>query len=354
MNIRSVAVLGAGTMGAQIALHCANAGIPALLLDLTPQAAREGLERARKLKPDPQFTSDAHLLVQTDSFDAGMARLASADWIMEAIVERLDIKQALLAKVDAARRPGSIVSSNTSGIPIGTLAEGRSDDFRRHWLGTHFFNPPRYLRLLEIIPTAETDPAVIDAVRHFADYHLGKGVVVAKDTPNFIGNHIALYGVVRTLEAVASGRYTIEEVDAITGPALGRPGSATFRTMDIAGIDILAHVMKNLEERLESPTDRAAFKMPAFLGQMLERNMLGEKTGKGFYERRKSSSGDSDIWTLDLGTLEYRAKQSARVPSLDAAKAVEDVRQGGDVSTRDAGTNAAVHRSRDACHRALD
>jgi 3-hydroxyacyl-CoA dehydrogenase len=327
MNIRSVAVLGAGTMGAQIALHCANAGIPALLLDLTPQAAREGLERARKLKPDPQFTSDAHLLVQTDSFDAGMARLASADWIMEAIVERLDIKQALLAKVDAARRPGSIVSSNTSGIPIGTLAEGRSDDFRRHWLGTHFFNPPRYLRLLEIIPTAETDPAVIDAVRHFADYHLGKGVVVAKDTPNFIGNHIALYGVVRTLEAVASGRYTIEEVDAITGPALGRPGSATFRTMDIAGIDILAHVMKNLEERLESPTDRAAFKMPAFLGQMLERNMLGEKTGKGFYERRKSSSGDSDIWTLDLGTLEYRAKQSARVPSLDAAKAVEDVRQ---------------------------
>jgi len=325
--INSVAVLGAGTMGAQIALHCANAGIPALLLDLTAETAREGLERARRLKPDPQFTPEAYRLIRTASFDEGMPLLASVDWIMEAIVERLDIKQQLLARVDAARRPGSIVSSNTSGIPIGVLAEGRSDDFRTHWLGTHFFNPPRYLRLLEVIPTPETDPGVVDAIRRFADLHLGKGVVAAKDTPNFIGNHIALYGVVRTLEAVASGRYTIEDVDAITGPALGRPGSATFRTMDIAGIDILAHVMRNLAERLEDEADRAAFAMPPFLEQMIARGLLGEKTGKGFYERRKNAAGDSEIWTLDLNSLEYRAKQPARIPSIEAGKATDDVRQ---------------------------
>ena len=223
MKISSVAVLGAGTMGAQIALHCANAGIPAVLLDLTPQVAKEGLEKARRLKPDPQFTPDVHRLVTTAGFDDGMPLLGKADWIVEAIVERLDIKQQLFARVEAVRAPGSIVSSNTSGIPISVLAEGRSDDFRRHWLGTHFFNPPRYLRLLELIPTADTDPAVVETIRAFADQHLGKGVVVAKDTPNFIGNHIALYGVVRTLEAVAAGRYTIEEVDAITGPAHGAP-----------------------------------------------------------------------------------------------------------------------------------
>jgi 3-hydroxyacyl-CoA dehydrogenase len=327
MTIHSVAVLGAGTMGAQIALHCANAGIPALLLDLTADVAREGLERARKLKPDPQFTPDAYRLVTTAGFDEGMPLLKNVDWIMEAVVERLDIKQQLLTRVDAARRPGSIVSSNTSGIPIGVLAEGRSDDFRKHWLGTHFFNPPRYLRLLEIIPTAETHSAVVDAVTHFADHHLGKGVVIAKDTPNFIGNHIALYGVVRTLEAVASGRYTIEEVDAITGPALGRPGSATFRTMDIAGVDVLAHVIRNLEERLERAEDRGAFAMPPVLEKMLERKLLGEKTGKGFYERRKNASGESEIWTLDLNTLEYRPKQSTRIPSIEGGKAIDDVRQ---------------------------
>jgi 3-hydroxyacyl-CoA dehydrogenase len=327
MTIRSVAVLGAGTMGAQIALHCANAGIPALLLDLTADLAREGLERARKLKPDPQFTPDSHRLVRTASFDDGWTQISGVDWIMEAVVERLDVKQQLLARVDAARRPGSIVSSNTSGIPISVLSEGRSADFRRHWLGTHFFNPPRYLRLLEIIPTAETDRSVVEAVRTFADHHLGKGVVEAKDTPNFIGNHIALYGVVRTLEAVTGGRFTIEEVDAITGPAIGRPGSATFRTMDIAGVDVLAHVMANLAERLAGAEDRAAFAMPSLLHQMLERKMLGDKTGKGFYERRRTSAGESEIWTLDPASLEYRPKQAARIASIDGAKSIDDVRQ---------------------------
>jgi 3-hydroxyacyl-CoA dehydrogenase len=326
MSITSVAVLGAGTMGAQIALHCANAGIPALLLDLTPEIAKDGLERATRLKPDAQFTPDVRRLVTTAGFDEGLARLRDVDWIIEAVVERLDVKQGLLAKVDAARRAGSVVSSNTSGIPLAVIAEGRSDDFRRHWLGTHFFNPPRYLRLLELIPTTETDTDVVRTVRVFAEQHLGKGVVVAKDTPSFIGNHIALHGVARTLEAVASGRYTIEDVDAITGPAMGRPASATFRTMDIAGVDILSHVMANLAERLSDPEDRAAFVVPAFVRQMLERGALGEKTGRGFYERRKNAAGETEIRTLDLATMEYRARQSPRIGSIDAGKSIDDVR----------------------------
>jgi 3-hydroxyacyl-CoA dehydrogenase len=323
--INSVTVLGAGTMGAQIALHCANAGIPALLLDLTADVAKQGLEKARKLKPDPQFTPDAHKLVTIGGFDTHLDLIAKSDWIMEAIVERLDIKQQLLARVDEKRRPGSIVSSNTSGIPIAALAEGRSEDFRKHWLGTHFFNPPRYLRLLEIIPTPDTDPHVIAAMVRFGDHVLGKGVVIAKDTPNFIANHIGLYGVARTLDVLASGKYTIEEIDAITGPALGRPGSATFRTMDIAGIDVLAHVMRNLNERLPAVSDRKAFAVPPLVEELIARGALGEKTGKGFYQRRKSAAGDTEIWTLDPGTLDYRPKQSARLASIEAGKAIDEV-----------------------------
>src|SRR5687767_12821390 len=205
-------------MGAQIALHCANAGVPAVLLDMTADLARQGLEKARKLKPDPQFTPDAYKLVATGGFDTDLDLIAKTDWIMEAVVERLDIKQQLLARVDEKRRPGSIGSSNTSRIPVAALAVGLFDDFRRHWLGTHFFNPPRYLRLLQLSPTAETDPAVVAAITRFGDHTLGKGEVVAKDTPNCIGNHVALYGGARTLDVLASGKYTMEEIDAITGP----------------------------------------------------------------------------------------------------------------------------------------
>ena len=324
-GINSVTVLGAGTMGAQIALHCANAGIPALLLDLTADVAKQGLEKARKLKPDPQFTPDAFKLVTTGGFDTHLDQISKTDWIMEAVVERLDIKQQLLAKVDERRRPGAIVSSNTSGIPIAAIAEGRSDDFRKHWLGTHFFNPPRYLRLLEIIPTAETDPAVVSAMVKFGDHVLGKGVVIAKDTPNFIANHVGLYGVARTLDALASGKYTIEEIDAITGPALGRPGSATFRTMDIAGIDVLAHVLRNLSEHLTTDADRKAFAVAPLVDALIKNGALGEKTGKGFYERRKSAAGETEIWTLDPATLQYRQKQSARIGSIEAGRSIDDV-----------------------------
>jgi len=326
MVVRSVAVLGAGVMGAQIAAHFANAGVPALLLDVTADAARDGLKRARSLKPDPFFTSDTAKLISTGGFDE-LARITDSDWIIEAVVEQLDIKRSLLEKVDAARRRGSIVSSNTSGIPIAALAEGRSDDFRRHWLGTHFFNPPRYLHLLEVIPTAETAKEVVEAVSSFADHHLGKGVVIAKDSPNFIGNHIALYGVVQILKQVESGAFTIEEVDAMTGPSLGRPKSATFRTLDLAGIDILAHVVHNLYERLPDETVRREFVLPPFVEKMVERKMVGEKAGQGFYKRVRTPDGGSQILTLDPATLEYRQRQSPRLGSLEAAAPISDVRE---------------------------
>ena len=323
--IRSVAVLGAGVMGAQIAAHFANAGVPALLLDVTAEAAAQGLKRAQGLRPDPFFTPADAALVATASFDEGLPRLADVDWIIEAIVERLDAKQDLLARVDAVRGADSIVSSNTSGIPIAALAAGRSEAFRRHWLGTHFFNPPRYLRLLEVIPTAETDPKVVDAVRAFADHRLGKGVVVAKDSPNFIGNHLALYGVVRMLAKVASGEYTIEEVDAITGPVIGRPNSATFRTLDLAGVDILGHVIANLREQLTSPTARDDFALPPFVDAMIARGLIGEKAGQGFYKRIKGKSGESEILTLDPATLEYRERQTPRLASVEAARSMNDL-----------------------------
>ncbi|MET0211646.1 MAG: 3-hydroxyacyl-CoA dehydrogenase NAD-binding domain-containing protein [Vicinamibacterales bacterium] len=325
--IRSVAVLGAGTMGAQIAAHFANADTPALLLDVTADAARQGLERARKLKPDPFFTPDTWRLVTTGSFDADLNRIHDCDWIIEAVVEQLDIKQGLLQRVDAARRPGSIVSSNTSGIPIAALAEGRSDDFRKHWLGTHFFNPPRYLRLLEVIPTPETLPEIVNTVAHFADHRLGKGVVIAKDSPNFIGNHIGLYAFMRTLAKVAAGEYTIEEVDAITGPPLGRPKSATFRTMDIAGLDVLGHVVGNLRVRLGDGPDSDVWSVPPFVAHMIERGMTGEKAGQGFYRREKGASGESQILTLDPATLTYRPRQHPRLPSIDAGASITDVRE---------------------------
>jgi 3-hydroxyacyl-CoA dehydrogenase len=308
-------------MGAQIAAHFANAGVPALLLDVTREAARAGFERARALNPGPFFSAAAYSLIRTGSFDADLASLASCDWIIEAVVEQLDIKQSLLERVEEHRAPHAVVSSNTSGIPLTSIAEGRSAAFKAHWLGTHFFNPPRYLHLLELIPTADTDPAVLDGVASFADHHLGKGVVVAKDTPNFIANHLGLFGVAQTFRALAGSEYTIEEIDAITGPAIGRPKSATFRTMDIAGIDVLGHVLRNLSERLTDPAAREIFALPPLVQALVERGWTGAKAGQGFY--KKDASGE--ILTLDLGTLTYRAKQAARLPSIDAARSIEAV-----------------------------
>jgi 3-hydroxyacyl-CoA dehydrogenase len=321
--MRTVTVLGAGTMGAQIAAHAANAGFDVVVLDVSAEAARDGLKRAAALRPDPFFTKAHVHAVRTGSFDTDLDAAAKADWVVEAVVERLDIKQTLFARVDAARAPHTIVTSNTSGIPIAALADGRSDEFRRHFLGTHFFNPPRYLKLLELIPTPDTDPAILARVADIGDHRLGKGVVVARDTPNFIGNHIGLYAIARILDVWAEGRFSIEDVDAMTGPAIGRPKSATFRTLDITGLDVLVHVARNLEGRVGAERARA-FALPPLALAVAERGWIGEKAGQGFYKREKRPGGASEILTLDPATMTYRAQQKARFPSIERARAIDD------------------------------
>ena len=268
-HIHSAAVLGAGTMGAQIAAHLANAGLSVLLLDLDQKTAFEGLRRAQKLRPQPFFTNDTVDLISLGGFDTDFSRLKESDWIIEAVIERLDVKRQLMANIEPYLSPESIVSSNTSGIPIASIAEGRSEEFRRRWLGTHFFNPPRYLPLLEIIPTNDTSLTVVETIRKFADHFLGKGVVVAKDTPGFIGNRIGLYGIIRVLQLISDAGFTIEEIDTINGSAIGRPESAVFRTMDIVGIDVLARVTHNLNEQLENDNERAAFALPPIIDTLV-------------------------------------------------------------------------------------
>ena len=341
-RIRSVAVLGAGTMGAQIAAHFANAGVPVLLLDVTRDAARDGLARARQLKPDPFFTPDAPTLVRTGGFEEDLPGIAATDWIVEAVVERLDVKQALFERVDRYRAPDAIVSSNTSGIPIAAIVEGRSPSLRAHALGTHFFNPPRYLRLVEIIRTPDTDPAVERAVAEFTDYHLGKGVVPARDTPNFIANRIGLYGVMQIFKvwAAPDAEYSIEEIDAITGPAIGRPvrleaapfrpKSATFRTMDLAGIDVLAHVVRNLAGSLRDDKERDVFVLPVAVEELIKRGWVGAKSSQGFYKRDPSG----EIVTLDAASMTFRAAAPARLASLEAAGSRRRSRRAGRTSLR--------------------
>ena len=322
-TFRSIGVVGAGTMGSQIAAHFANAGVHVLLLDVTSDAARDGLKRARLLKPDPFFTVDTAERIAIGSFDHDLERLQDVDWIVEAIVEQLEAKRSLLARIENVRRADTIVSSNTSGIPIRSIAEGRSEPFRRNWLGTHFFNPPRYLPLVEVIPTTDTEASVVERVSRFLDLRLGKGVVVAKDTPNFIANRIGLFGVIQVLRTLEHGPFTIEDIDAITGRALGRPKSATFRTMDIAGLDVLAHVVANLKTQL--PEEEATlFALPPLVDKLVASGSIGEKSGEGFYKRQKGASG-SEILTLDPSTMAYRPTQAVRLPALDAAKGTESV-----------------------------
>jgi 3-hydroxyacyl-CoA dehydrogenase len=321
-EIRSAAVLGAGAMGAQLAAHVANAGLPVLVLDVTADAARQGLERARELKPDPFFTPQSASLVTTGSLEADLHRLGGFDWVVEAVVERIDIKRDLLARVEPHLSPRSIVSSNTSGIPVSEIATALSHNVRSRWLGTHFFNPPRYLHLVEVIPTTDTLPSTTEAMRSFLDRRLGKGVVIAQDTPNFIANHLGLFGAARALALLEAGSYTIDEIDAITGPALGRPKSATFRTMDLAGIDVLSLVMQNLAGRLASDDGRRRFAPSPLVATLVQRGWIGSKSGQGFYKK----AGD-EILTLDPTTLDYRPKSKVQFPSLDAARAVEDLCQ---------------------------
>ena len=317
-HIRSAAVLGAGTMGAQIAAHLANAGVPTLLLDVTAEAAAQGLARARTLKPDPFHTPDTSTRIRTGSLD-DLSGLRGCDWVMEAVVERLDIKQTLVERVERATGDSTIVSSNTSGIPISSIAAGRSLEFRRRWLGTHFFNPPRYLPLLEVIATADTDPAVVRTVVEFADRRLGKGVVLAKDTPGFIANRIGIFGLMQVFKAMSAAGLGVEDVDAMTGPAIGRPKSATFRTMDLAGVDILAAVARDLGQRLD-PAEQPVFAIPPVVDELVRRGWTGAKAGRGFYQ--KQASGNIDA--LDFALMEYRPSARPRFPAIDAARTIED------------------------------
>src|SRR5712691_6021326 len=319
MRIEKAAVLGAGTMGAQIAAHLASARIPTLLLDIAPREltaeesargltleskevrnriARAGLETARKAKPAAFFSPDLASLVPIGNFENDLAQLKDYDLIIEAVVENLEIKRKLYERVEQHRRPGSIIASNTSGIPIHLLAKGRSDDFRQHFLGVHFFNPPRYLHLVELIRTEWTKPEVSCFLFGFLDQRLGKGVVPAKDRPNFIANRIGTFGALVTIKTMIDDGYSIEEVDKITGPVIGRPKSATFRTFDLVGLDVFSHVIKNLHENLPDDPEREMFVMPEFVVRMIERGLLGNKTKAGFYKRVRGSGDKREIFVL--------------------------------------------------------
>ena len=330
-RINKVAILGAGTMGARIAAHFANAAVPSYLFDIVPpdadvparnKIAAAGLDAARKSKPAAFMEPSLARFVTVGNFEDDLQKLADADWIIEAVVENLEIKRSLLRRVEAIRQPGTIVTTNTSGLPVGKIAAGFSDDFRWAWFGTHFFNPPRYMRLLEIIPTPEADRAAIDAVAHFCDVRLGKGVVIAKDTPNFIGNRIGTFSVLNVIRLMQEMDLTIEEVDALTGQAVGWPKSATFRTIDLVGLDILGHVVGNMTTNVHD--ERNDLRLPDFFTQMLQRKWLGDKTKGGFYKKAKGNGKEDERLALNWKTLEYHPRQKPKFAALDMARNIED------------------------------
>jgi 3-hydroxyacyl-CoA dehydrogenase len=320
-------------MGSRIAAHLANAGVECLLLDVpaagdTHRARNAIAEKAAKAllksRPPALFTQSTLRHIETGNLQDDLPRIADADWVVEAVVENFDIKRELLRKVDEFRRPGSLVSSNTSGLPIGRLAEGLSDDFRRHWLGTHFFNPPRHMRLVEIIPTPETDPAAVTFVSDFCDRRLGKVVVYAKDRPNFIANRIFLFSVMHTIKTMLAQGLSVEEVDALTGPLIGRPRMATFRLADFTGIDVCLFVAETLHRLVPEDEKREIYEPPAFVRTMVERGLLGDKTGQGFYKKVRGPAG-SDRLVLDLQTLDYRPPKTPSWPILEKAKKEKDI-----------------------------
>ncbi|HXQ25163.1 MAG TPA: 3-hydroxyacyl-CoA dehydrogenase NAD-binding domain-containing protein [Candidatus Acidoferrales bacterium] len=346
--IEKAAVLGAGTMGARIAAHLANAGIPCFLLDIVPpelnaeekrkgltlekSAVRNrivlaGLEAAKKSRPAASFTPETARLITPGNFDDNLGWCGEADWIIEAVAENLEIKRKLFERVESVRKPGTIVTSNTSGLPIHLIAEGRSEDFQKHWAGTHFFNPPRYMKLAELIPGPKTLPDVLDALAEICDVRLGKGVVVAKDTPNFIANRIGTFSMLRAFGETQTLDMTVEEVDSCTGPAIGWPNSATFRTADIVGLDVLVHVIRNLFENLPGDESREMYRVPALAEEMMKRGWLGEKTGSGFYKRVKGVGGESEILTLDWHKMDYRPREKSKLGSIEAGKAIEETRE---------------------------
>ncbi|MBS1654428.1 MAG: 3-hydroxyacyl-CoA dehydrogenase/enoyl-CoA hydratase family protein [Bacteroidetes bacterium] len=338
--IKKVAVLGSGVMGSRIACHFAGIGLQVLLLDIVPKEAAEStdskarnkivndaLTAAVKSNPSPVYHKDVLKKITTGNFDDNMKDIAGCDWIIEVVVERLDIKKSVYEKVEQYRKPGTLITSNTSGIPIHLLCEGRTEDFKKHFCGTHFFNPPRYLRLLEIIPTPETDPLIIDFLMHYGDLYLGKTTVLCKDTPAFIANRIGVYGIMSIFNLVDKLGLSIDEVDALTGPVIGRPKSATFRTADVVGIDTLVKVAKGVYDNCPADEARDSFVIPAWLNTMVENNWLGDKTGQGFFKKTKGAGGEKEILTLDLKTLEYKPRIKSKFAILDAAKPIDNLSQ---------------------------
>jgi 3-hydroxyacyl-CoA dehydrogenase len=339
-TIKKVAVLGSGVMGSRIACHFAGIGVEVLLLDIVPKEAVEStkpaernkivndaLQAALKSSPSPVYHKDVIKRIATGNFDDNMKDIARYDWVIEVVVERLDIKRQVYEKVEQFRKPGTLITSNTSGIPIHMLSEGRSDDFKKNFCGTHFFNPPRYLRLLEIIPTKDTDQSVVDFLLHYGDLFLGKTTVLAKDTPAFIANRIGVFGIMSIFNTMEKLGLSIDDIDALTGPLIGRPKSATFRTADVVGIDTLVNVAKGVAENCPNDEAKAMFAIPSWLEKMVANKWLGDKTGQGFFKKTKGTGGEKEILVLDLATLEYGPRKKPKFATVEAAKPIEDLKQ---------------------------
>ncbi|MCX2573253.1 3-hydroxyacyl-CoA dehydrogenase/enoyl-CoA hydratase family protein [Pedobacter sandarakinus] len=347
-SINKVAVLGSGIMGSRIACHFANIGVEVLLLDIAPKelTAEEqakglnldqpvvknrivntALQTAIKTNPSPVYGKKVVNKISTGNFGDDMAKIASYDWVIEVVVENLDIKKKVFEQVEQFRKPGTLITSNTSGIPIHLMAEGRSDDFKTHFCGTHFFNPPRYLKLLEIIPTPHTKPEIVDFLMDYGDKFLGKTTVLCKDTPAFIANRVGVYSIMALLHLVDKLDLTVEEVDKFTGPALGRPKSATFRTSDVVGLDTMIKVAKGLYDNCPDDKAHELFKLPAYVQKMEENKWLGDKTKQGFYKKTKTAEGKTEILALDLKTLEYKPQQKVKSTTLEMTKPVENLRE---------------------------
>lgn len=346
--IRKVAVVGSGVMGSRIACHFAGIGVQVLLLDIVPKElndtekakgltlesqpvrnriVNDALQATLKGKPSSVYTKDVVNNIKTGNLEDDIKSLADCDWIIEAVIERLDIKQKVFEQIELHRKPGTLITTNTSGIPIHMMAEGRSEDFQQHFCGTHFFNPPRYLRLLEIIPAPKTKPEILDFLMDYGDRFLGKVTVVCKDTPAFIANRVGVFGFMAVFHAMQQLGLNVDEVDSLTGTIMGRPKSATFRTGDVVGLDTLVHVAKALPANVPNDEMKDMFALPPFLEKMIENKWLGDKTGQGFYKKVKSEGGKSDILTLNLGTMEYAPKQKTKFATIEAAKPVDDLAQ---------------------------
>lgn len=347
-KINKVTVLGSGVMGSRIACHFANIGCEVLLLDIVPRElndkekaqgltkedkvvrnriVNDSLTFALKSNPSPIYKKPFASRITTGNMEDDMSKISDSDWIIEVVIERLDIKQQVFENVEKHRKKGTLITSNTSGIPINMMLDGRSDDFKKHFCGTHFFNPPRYLQLLEIIPTKETDPTIIDFFMDYGRRFLGKKTVLCKDTPAFIANRVGVYSIMALFHAVKELDMNIEEVDKLTGPVLGRPKSATFRTCDVVGLDTLVHVANGLKDNCPNDEEKALFELPDYISKMVDNGWLGSKSGQGFYKKVKDDEGKSEILSLDLDTLEYREKAKASFPTLEMTKPIDDLKK---------------------------